>query len=182
MKAPLLTGCDLLDYAARVTHEETGGVHEHALTCLGDDIESPMHGRREGVAHGLLFVRVVAARLEPVVGLHQQHARSGLLGDEDRRAAELAAVDADRIAAESAGHRHLVEELGVELVDLPEEFPGGFIPIEVEVAGHRGHADRALGDGRDRAGLGGGRCRDAADDGNGAQQREDEVGNTANGE
>ena len=147
---------DLVHHPARVAHEELGGVHQHALPGAGHDVEAPVHRGREGVAHRLHLGRVVADGAELVVGLHQQHPRPDAARLEDVRPAQLPPVDADGIAAEPGSHRNLVEELGVQVGDLPVEGAGGVIPVEVEEALHGGRALGVVFDGGEVLGGEGG--------------------------
>ena len=140
---------DLVHHPARVAHEELGGVHQHALPGAGHDVEAPVHGRRERIAHGPRLGGVLGDGAEPVVGLDQQHPRPDAARLEDVRPAQLPPVDAHRIAPEPRPHRDLVEEFGVQVGDLPVEGAGGVIPVEVEEALHLG---RALGLFFDRVG------------------------------
>ena len=140
LERPLPPLLDLVNDPARVAHEELGGVHQHAVAGAGHDVEAPVHRRREGVAHGPRLGGVVGDGPELVVGLDQQHPRPDAARLEDVRSAQLPPVDPHRIAPEAGSHRDLVEELGVQLGDLPEEGAGVVIPVEVEEALHGGGA------------------------------------------
>ena len=173
LELPLPPLRDLVHDPARVAHEELGGVHQHALTGAGHDVEPPVHRRREGIAHGPRLRGVVGDGPELVVGLDQQHPRPDALRLEYVRPAQLPPVNAHRIAPEPRPHRDLVEELGVQVGDLPVKGAGVVIPVEVEEALHLGRALGVVldgGEGLGGEGRGGGGCeRGRGGDGHGEE-------------
>ena len=153
-EVPLPGAADPLRRAVGVAEEEVGRVHQHAVPGLGLHRKTPEDGGRESVFHGAHFLRVVADRPVGHIRLHEQDARADAHRFQDGGHAELSAVEAHRVAAQTGSERDLVEESLAAGNEFGEQFPGGLLPVERHEPGDRRHPGSPRLDRRRFAGAG----------------------------
>ncbi len=118
------------DHAVHVAHQEVGGIDEHAAVGFGANRKAPQHRRGEGFFDRAALIGIGAERAIGVVRLDHQHLRADAPERDDVLRAQLAAVEADVVRAESCRERGDVEELGVELRDLEPQRARAVVPVQ----------------------------------------------------
>ena len=88
---------------------------------FGRNREAPEHGLRKRVFNRLAFGRVLAARSERLIGLHQHDPRARFVGTGRRGPAALAAIEADVVRPEARPTDRREQEVGVEPRNLDEQ-------------------------------------------------------------
>ena len=59
-----------------VTKEEIGRVDEHPAIRLRRDLETPVHGGREGATHGRNLAWIITNGAVAIIRLHEKQARA----------------------------------------------------------------------------------------------------------
>src|SRR4030095_3809810 len=99
----------------------------------------------------LALERILTARPERLIALHQEHARADALELDDPAGAAGAAVESDVVRPETGREPGREQEVGVEPADLEEHRAGPLMPVERNEAVDLPHPARPVFDRRNGA-------------------------------